>query len=94
MCSLRGEKGASGSYRASGTPLKPLQITPGKGVVPVPGSLLPRMAPVDQQERLFGVTTVYSSLERLDEFGLLEESMKSGVPIVLSRYIDQGEYRL
>ena len=45
-------------------------------------------------ERLFGVTTVYSSLERLDEFGLLEESMKSGVPIVLSRYIDQGEYRL
>ena len=45
-------------------------------------------------ERLFGVTTVYSSLERLDEFGLLEESMKSGVPIVLSRYIDQGGYRL
>ena len=47
--SSRGEKGVSGSYRASGTPLKPLRITPGKGVVPVPGSSLPRMAPVDQQ---------------------------------------------
>ena len=46
---LRGEGEVSGSYKASGIPLKPLRITPGKGVVPVPGSLLPRMAPVDQQ---------------------------------------------
>ena len=45
---LRGEGEVSGSYKASGIPLKPLRITPGKGVVPVPGSLLPRMAPVDQ----------------------------------------------
>ena len=46
---LRGEGEVSGSYKASGIPLKPLRITPDKGVVPVPGSLLPRMAPVDQQ---------------------------------------------